>query len=314
MNSPTTTTNQRNIPPEGLHSPVIMRQFVQDLQAIFKNWGGSLAERLERIKVAINRALRAAGIPEISEIRVKALSGNTKGEFHSRDWVMTIDANLLNKNPPDLQDFIGRTLPQGNVAGEKIQRGLINTLYHEMGHAQHYYRAAQMLAHGNGFKWNAYLIHASLPVPDRVAIQAIATPLLPSQQAEAKEVHQSLTSVDAQGKRNMHRIGAALSASNPQTDLPKYRENYWRYRNQAHESRAFELGDRAQAMAQQVMRPKFSTSQTSENISRAWAILNEITPVPTLNTLDPIQNEATEVSTMENLDPIQKQAQNTPAR
>jgi hypothetical protein len=162
----------------------IVDQFAKDLQKIQANWQNmTVPERLSALKLAINTTLNAAGLPTCDVIAEK-MSGDTAGQFETRNWKLFVDSDLLNQP----------TLSNKNA----IELG--KTLYHEARHSEQFYRIAQMLASQppDGQKRTPQQIANELNLGNAFSVAQRATqsvqntPLSPAQLQVANAWYQSM--------------------------------------------------------------------------------------------------------------------------
>jgi hypothetical protein len=121
--------------PAGLNAPEIRNQFIRDFQQLQSTWQNqTLEQRRAALEVLVNKTFKAAGLPNINEVRATPLSasaqGGVQGNFDAQSW--RININQAKLTDPQLSDQ------------EAAQ--LASNLYHEMRHAEQYFRIAQLLA------------------------------------------------------------------------------------------------------------------------------------------------------------------------
>jgi hypothetical protein len=118
----------------GLNAPDVRNQFVRDFQQLQSTWQHqTLEQRREALKALVDKTFKAAGLPNINGVNPassSSLFGDVNGKFDVGSWGININRETL-------------TDPQ---LSSKEAAALASTLYHEMRHAEQYFRMAQLLA------------------------------------------------------------------------------------------------------------------------------------------------------------------------
>jgi hypothetical protein len=273
MNSPFLPLNNQSViaatkstPAEGLNSPAIMEQFAKRMSLLETLWSSipftsqpPNSNRPDVITSTANSALNNAGIVGIKKIAaVYSSPGNVTGggaRFDHKKWRIIIDRDLLDKAKLTPGDIGGRPLTVP-FEGRTMTLGLANIVYHEMRHAEQWFRIAQLLANTplkDGSKRTAAQINAELGIPQDIAQKAIDTPLKKEQVADAKRWYESI--VINKNKRNDIIIKINQGDNSPATRAA--------YRQLPEEADAFRTGDKLQDVYQRAANKKSIEKQTS---------------------------------------------------
>jgi hypothetical protein len=253
-------------PLEGLNSPIIMEQFAKRMSLLESLWSNTTFEnqppkpsRSNVIKSASNEALNSAGIIGIEEIVPVYSSLGTVSEggarFDNQGWSIIIDRDLLDKMKLVPGDIGGRQLTVP-FEGRTMTQGLANIVYHEMRHAEQWFRMAQLLANTpmkDGSKRTAIQISKELRIPPEIAQKAIDTPLKKEQVADAKKWYESI--IINRNKRNDIIVKINKGDNSPATRAA--------YRQLPEEADAFKTGDKLQDTYQRAANKKSIEKQTS---------------------------------------------------
>jgi hypothetical protein len=220
MNSPSLPFNNqsviaatKSILAEGLNSSAIMEQFAKRMSLLETLWNSipftsqsPNPNRPDVIRSIVNSALDSAGIIGIGKIVAVYSSPGTVSDggarFDNQKWRIIIDRDLLDKMKLVPGDIGGRQLTVP-FEGRTMTQGLANIVYHEMRHAEQWFRMAQLLANTpmrDGSKRTAAQIRTELEIPQEIAQKAIDTPLKKEQVADAKKWYESI--IINRNKRN----------------------------------------------------------------------------------------------------------------
>jgi hypothetical protein len=253
-------------PVAGLNSPIIMEQFAKRMSLLEALWSNTTFEnqppkpsRSNVIKSASNEALNSAGIIGIERIIPAYSASGTVAEggakFDNQKWSIIIDRDLLDKTKLAPGDIGGRQLAVP-FEGRTMTQGLANIIYHEMRHAEQWFRMAQLLANTplkDGTKRTAIQISKELKIPPEIAQKAIDTPLKKEQIADAKKWYESI--VVNKSKRNDIILKINKGDNSPATRAA--------YRQLPEEADAFKTGDKLQDTYQRAANKKALEKQTS---------------------------------------------------
>ncbi len=256
----------KSTPVEGLNSLAIMNQFAKRMSLLETLWSSipfasqpPNPNRPDVIKSMANSALDSAGIVNIEEVVALYSSPSTVSDggarFDHKKWRIIVDRELLEKDKLTPGDIGGRQLTVP-FEGRTMTQGLANIVYHEMRHAEQWFRMAQLLANTplkDGSKRTAAQIKAELEIPQRIAQKAIDTPLKKEQVADAKKWYESI--VLNKNKRNDIIMKINKGDNSPATRAA--------YRQLPEEADAFRTGDKLQDTYQRAANRKSIEKQTS---------------------------------------------------
>jgi hypothetical protein len=256
----------KSTPVEGLNSAPIMGQFAERMRLLETLWSSipftsqpPNPNRSDIIKSMANSALDKAGIVGVKEIAAVYSSPGVVSDggarFDHKNWRIIIDRDLLDKTKLAPGDIGGRQLAVP-FEGRTMTQGLANIVYHEMRHAEQWFRMAQLLANTplkDGSKRTAAQIRAELEIPQEIAQKAIDTPLKKEQIADAKKWYESI--VLNKNKRNDIIIKINKGDNSPATRAA--------YRQLPEEADAFKTGDKLQDTYQRAANKKALEKQTS---------------------------------------------------
>jgi hypothetical protein len=266
LNNQSVIAATKSTPAEGLNSSAIMEQFAKRMSLLETLWSSipftsqpPNPNRPDVVKSMANSALDKAGIVGIEEIVAVYSSPGTLtsggARFDRKKWRIIIDRDLLDKAKLTPGDIGGRPLTVP-FEGRTMTLGLANIVYHEMRHAEQWFRMAQLLANTplkDGSKRTAAQINAELGIPQDIAQKAIDTPLKKEQVADAKRWYESI--VIDKNKRNDIIVKINQGDNSPATRAA--------YRQLPEEADAFRTGDKLQDVYQKAANRKSLEKQTS---------------------------------------------------
>jgi hypothetical protein len=225
--------------PGTLYSPGVVNKTIDGFESFRKALPKLKTEksRIAGLKKVANSSLRAADVAEVNIVS-KKLEPGILGGFNPRTWEIEIGSDLVTGNI----NLVGQRDIEGG-------RGLSNTIYHELFHAEQFFRMAQMLAtpinQGGGGR-TAQEIADEMGIPLRIAQAAVGSlktySLSPEQLNDAKVYYQCVYGPDT--IQNGRYVGE--SRGNRELIMSDTNKYYAEYRALSLEKDAFTVGDTLQ--------------------------------------------------------------------